>query len=300
MTRRFAASRASIEHNRKTARKDSSARWLRARFPIPPIRLARLERIVGLRSLSLQWPGYCESETNAPGGSHLLGTIVNAAAIIAGGVLGSLLRSGLPANIKAIVMQGVSLTVILIGLSMAIKTDNVLVVVLSIVIGGILGELLKIEDLLDRLGQRLEQRFGGGDGAFTKGFVTASLVYCVGAMAIMGPLDSGLTGRHTILFVKSILDGVTAVVFASSMGVGVAFSALPVFLYQGAITLAATAVKPLLTDGIIREMTATGGLLIFAIGLNMLTERLQIKVGNLLPAIFVAIGFTILFGRLPL
>ncbi|MGI6418504.1 MAG: DUF554 domain-containing protein [Thermoguttaceae bacterium] len=230
----------------------------------------------------------------------MLGTIVNAAAIIAGGVLGSLLRSGLPANIKAIVMQGVSLTVILIGLSMAIKTENVLVVVLSIVIGGILGELLKIEDLLDRFGRRLEQRFGGGDGAFTKGFVTASLVYCVGAMAIMGPLDSGLTGRHTILFVKSILDGVTAVVFASSMGVGVAFSALPVFLYQGAITLAATAVKPLLTDGIIREMTATGGLLIFAIGLNMLTERLQIKVGNLLPAVFVAIGFTILFGRLPL
>ena len=161
--------------------------------------------------------------------------------------------------------------------------------------------MLKIEDLLDRLGRRLNsERFGGGEGAFTEGFVTASLVYCVGAMAIMGPLDSGLTGRHTILFVKSILDGVTAVVFASSMGVGVAFAALPVFLYQGAVTLAATSVKPLLTDGIIREMTATGGLLIFAIGLNMLTDRLQIKVGNLLPAIFVAIGFTVLFGRLPL
>lgn len=229
----------------------------------------------------------------------MLGTIVNAVAIIAGALLGNLLKSGLRQNIKAVIMQGVSLTVILIGLSMAMETKNVLVVTLSIVSGGVLGELLKIEDLLDQFGMKLEKCFSAGDGAFTKGFVTGSLVFCVGAMAIMGSLESGLTGSHTTLFVKSILDGITSVVFASSMGVGVAFSALPVFLYQGSITLAASYVKPFLTDAIIREMTATGGLLIFGIGLNMLTDKLQIRVGNLLPAIFVAIFFTILFAHLP-
>jgi hypothetical protein len=121
-------------------------------------------------------------------------------------------------------------------------------------------------------------------------------------MAIMGSLESGLTGRHTTLFIKSILDGVTSTVFASSMGIGVAFSALPVFLYQGAITLAASYVKPFLTEAMITEMSAAGGLLIFAIGINMLTnsDRLRIKVGNLLPAIFLAILFVALVGKLPL
>lgn len=229
----------------------------------------------------------------------MLGTIVNAAAIIAGALLGNLLKSGLRSNVKEIVMQGVSLTVILIGLSMALETQNVLVVTLSTVIGGILGELLKIEERLNGFGRRLEKRFSNGDGAFTRGFVTASLVFCVGAMAIMGSLESGLTGRHTTLFVKSILDGVTSVVFASSMGVGVAFSALPVFLYQGSITLAASYVKPLLTDAIVREMTAVGGLLIFAIGVNMLTDKIHIRVGNLLPAIIVVVFFTIIFDLWP-
>jgi uncharacterized membrane protein YqgA involved in biofilm formation len=230
----------------------------------------------------------------------LLGTIVNAAAIIAGALLGNLLKSGFPDKYKSVIMQGVSLTVILIGLSMALKTQNVLVLTLSIVSGGILGEALRIEERLDSFGRKLEGRFGGSggnDGLFIKGFVTGSLVFCVGAMAIMGALESGLTGRHTTLFIKSILDGVTATVFASTMGIGVAFSALPVFLYQGAITIAAVYVKPFLTDAMIIEMSAAGGLLILGIGLNMLTDKMHIKVGNLLPAIFIAILFVVLFGK---
>lgn len=230
----------------------------------------------------------------------MLGTVVNAAAVILGALLGNFLKGGFPEKIKDTIMQGVSLTVILIGISMAIKTQNILVVTLSIVAGGILGELLRIEDRLAGFGKKLEQHLGGGDGSFTKGFVTSSLVFCVGAMAIMGSIESGLTGNHTTLFVKSILDGVTSIVFASSMGIGVAFSAIPVFLYQGSITLAAAYVKAFLTPAIIREMTATGGLLIFGIGLNMLSDRIRIKVGNLLPAIFVAILFTVLFARFPL
>jgi uncharacterized membrane protein YqgA involved in biofilm formation len=229
----------------------------------------------------------------------LLGTIVNAAAIILGAILGNFLKSGFPERFKTTLMQAISLAVILIGLSMALKTGNVMVVTLSIVIGGIIGELLRIEDWLKRLGLELEQRFGSDDnGNFSKAFVSASLVFCVGAMAIMGSLESGLTGHYNTLFIKSILDGVSSIVFASSMGIGVAFSALPVFLYQGGITLAATYIKPILTDAIVREMSATGGLLIVGIGLNILTGgKVQIKVGNLLPAIFVAILMVIVFSH---
>jgi hypothetical protein len=234
------------------------------------------------------------------GERNLLGTIINAAAIIVGTLLGNFLKGCFSENVRDTVMQGLSLTVMLIGLSMAIKTQNLLVVTISLVLGGILGEVLELEERLNRLGKRLEERFSRGDGDFTRAFVSASLIYCVGAMAIMGAIQSGLTGNHGILLIKSILDGVSAVVFSSSMGIGVAFSALPVFLYQGSITLAAAFVKGFLTDAIITEMTATGGLLIFGIGINMLKTNIKIKVGNLLPAIFIAVFLTALFPRLPI
>jgi len=230
----------------------------------------------------------------------LLGTIVNAATIILGTILGNSLKGRFSENIKQTIMQGLSLTVMLIGLSMAISTENMLIVTLSMVIGGILGELLKIEDRLNDFGRRLESRFSSEGGDFTRAFVTASLVYCVGAMAVLGSIQSGLEGDHSILFVKSILDGVSAVVFSSSMGIGVAFSAIPVFAYQGAIALAASFVKAFLTNNIITEMSATGGLLIFGIGINMLGINLNIKVGNLLPAIFVAVILAMVFADLPI
>lgn len=229
----------------------------------------------------------------------MLGTIVNAVAIIAGAMLGNFFKKGFPENIKATVMQGISLTVILIGFSMALQTSNFLILTLSIVSGGIVGEILKIETGLNLLGAKLEQRFGGSDGNFTRAFVATSLIYCVGAMAIIGAIESGLTGSHNTLFVKSILDGVSSIVFASTMGIGVAFSSLPVFLYQGAITVAAGLLKPLLSDTIIKEMTSAGGLLIVGIGINLFTSRSLVKVGNLLPAIFIAILFTLAFSRLP-
>jgi uncharacterized membrane protein YqgA involved in biofilm formation len=230
----------------------------------------------------------------------LLGTIVNAATIIIGTMLGNSLKGRFSENIKQTVMHGLSLTVMLIGFSMAIGTENMLIVTLSMVIGGIIGELLKIEDRLNSFGRKLETRFSSEGGDFTRAFVTASLVYCVGAMAILGSIQSGLEGDHSILFVKSILDGVSAVVFSSSMGIGVAFSALPVFIYQGAITLAASYIKAFLTNNIITEMSATGGLLIFGIGLNMLGINVNIKVGNLLPAIFVAVLLAAAFARAPI
>ncbi|MFO7152000.1 MAG: DUF554 domain-containing protein [Bacillota bacterium] len=229
----------------------------------------------------------------------MLGTIINSLAIVVGALMGSFLKGRFPENISTTLMQGLSLVVMLIGLSMALETKNLLIVTLSIVSGAVLGEIMRIEERLNRLGENLEKRFGGGDGDFTKAFVSASLIYCVGAMAIMGALESGLTGNHSILLVKSILDGVSSVVFSSTLGIGVAFSAATVFIYQGSITLAAGLIKSYLTDVVIAEMTAAGGLLIFGIGINMLEGNSRIKVGNLLPSVFTAIAFTVLFSKFP-
>jgi len=228
----------------------------------------------------------------------VLGTIVNAAAIVIGAMIGILLKTGIPEKIKNTMMQGIGLSVIVIGLSMALKTENIIITILSLVLGGIIGEVLQIEERLEDLGKWIETKLGrGSTGDFTKAFVTASLVYCIGAMAVMGALESGLTGKHDILYAKSTLDGISSVIFASSLGIGVAFSALPVLIYQGLITFAATFVKVFLTDSVINEMTAAGGVLILGIGLNILGIT-KIKIGNMLPAIFGAVFFVLIAANL--
>jgi uncharacterized membrane protein YqgA involved in biofilm formation len=217
------------------------------------------------------------------------GTIVNVAAIIAGGLTGKILGKGLPENMRSTVMQAIGLGVLLIGVQMALATQNVTIVIISLVLGGIVGELIKLQQRLDNLGLYLEAKFSkeAENNTFAKAFVTASLVYCVGAMAIMGALESGLTGQHQTLYAKSVLDGVSAIMFSSTLGIGVAFAALPVFIYQGLITLLASWVQNFMTVAVIAEMKATGGLLIFGIGLNLL-KIADIKVGNLLLAILSA------------
>ncbi|MCO1601427.1 DUF554 domain-containing protein [Desulfosporosinus nitroreducens] len=230
----------------------------------------------------------------------MLGTVVNTIAILIGGLLGLLFGQTLPDKIKKTVIQGIGLAVLLIGVSMALQTKNTLVVIASLVLGGIVGELIDIEHQLQKFGQMLERKLSkNGQAGFTKAFVTASLIYCVGAMAIMGAFESGLTGNNTILYAKSMLDGVTALVFASSMGIGVLASAIPVFIYQGLLTLSAGLLQGVLSPQVITEMGATGGLLIVGIGLNIL-EIKEIKVGNLLPGLFIAIPLTVLFTRLHL
>ena len=219
-----------------------------------------------------------------PQEEKLFGTIVNVFAIIAGSLTGVALSGGIPKKYTDTIMEGIGLAVILIGLKGALKSDDLLLVIFSLVIGSIIGEFLKIEDRLERMGRWLETRFSKAGDGIAKGFVTASLIYCVGSMAIVGALESGLTGNHQTLFAKSVLDGVSAVVFASTFGIGVLFSAVPVLLYQGSITLTASLVKPLLTPVVVTQMSAVGGLLIVGIGLNLLEIR-KIKVGNMLPAI---------------
>ena len=216
----------------------------------------------------------------------MLGTIVNTLAIIVGSLLGLVFRGGIPNQYRDTLMQGLSLAVILIGLKMAFKTEGILLVIFSLVIGGLMGELIRIEDRLENLGKRIETRFAKTGNGIAKGFVVTSLIFCVGSMAIVGSLESGLTGNHQTLFAKSALDGLASIIFASSFGIGVLFSSISVFLYQGLITLTASLIKPFLVNTVINQMSAVGGLLIMAIGINLL-EIHKIRVGNMLPAIFV-------------
>ncbi|WP_126429217.1 DUF554 domain-containing protein [Brevibacillus marinus] len=221
----------------------------------------------------------------------LTGTIVNAAAILLGSLIGRFL-SGIPEGTRQTVMNGIGLAVVLLGLQMSFQTENILLVIVSLVLGSLIGEALRIEYRLQQAGQWLERSIGKKkEGSIATGFVTATLVYCIGAMAVLGALDSGLRGNHDILYTKAMLDGFSAIIFTSTLGIGVAFSAIPVFLYQGGIALLSTQIYALLgkelLDAILVEVTATGGLLIVAIGINILEVR-KINVANMLPAILVA------------
>ncbi len=219
----------------------------------------------------------------------LLGSIINAGLIILGSIIGLLLRKGLPERLKATLMQGMSLAVILIGFQMALNSEEILVVIFSLATGAMMGELINIELKLQNLGKWIEKKFSKkSKDDFARAFVTSSLVYCVGAMAIMGALQSGLEGVHSTLIAKGMIDGITSIVFTSTLGIGVVFSAIPVFLYQGIITIMAGWLNQFLSPAIIVEMSAVGGLLIAAIGFNILNIA-KIKVGNLLPAIFMPI-----------
>ena len=226
----------------------------------------------------------------------MLGTLVNSAAIILGSLIGVFIKNGIKEEYKKIIMDGIGLTVVIIGIMGGIKSENIILVTISIVLGSIVGETLGIENKLDNLGNKLQKKFGKRDSNFSKGFVTATLIYCVGAMAIVGSLESGLLGKHDTLFAKSILDGTSSIIFASTLGFGVAFSSISVFIYQGVIALLASYIKDLLTPEVILEMSSVGGLLIMAIGINILEIR-KIKIGNMLPAIFIPIIYFVLVSN---
>lgn len=227
----------------------------------------------------------------------MLGTIVNVITIVVGSIIGILLNKGIKEEFKETIMDGIGLAVVVIGITSGIKTENTVLVIGSLVLGSLIGSIIGIENRLDQLGDNMEKRLGKGESTFSKGFVTASLVYCIGAMAIIGSLESGIAGNHQTLFAKSTLDGITAIIFASTLGIGVAFSAIPVLIYQGSITLLANLVKDILTPEAILEMSAVGGILIIAIGINILGLK-KIKVGNMLPAIFLPIIYYLVVGFL--
>jgi uncharacterized protein len=221
----------------------------------------------------------------------LLGTIVNGVCIAIGALLGKVFHR-IPEQVKTTVMSGIGLAVTLLGIQMGLKGEQFLVVIFSLVLGGVLGELWKLEDKLNELGYWLERKLGANqEGNIAKGFVTATLLFVIGAMAIVGALDSGLRGDHQVLYTKSIIDGFASIILTTTLGIGVIFSTIPVMIYQGTIALLATQIERWvpndLLQSFIAESTATGGILIIAIGLNMLGLT-QIRVVNLLPSILVA------------
>ena len=243
----------------------------------------------------------------------MLGTLVNAGAIVIGGALGLLLKKGLPKKIADTLMVSLGLCTLYIGISGCLEGENTLVLIVSMVIGAILGELIDLDDKINRLGQFLERKFAGkkateenNEGSqepsalgkkvsLAEGFVTSSLLFCVGAMAIVGSLQSGLTGNHETLFAKSMLDFVAAIIFASTLGAGVMLSASLLFVYQGSITLLAHVIEPFLTDSVIAEMNCVGNVIIIGLALNMLGIS-KFKVMNLVPAIFLPILLCRLLG----
>ena len=240
-----------------------------------------------------------------------LGTIINVIAVIVGSAIGLLIKNGLSQRFQDILKQGCGVATIFIGISGALKglvyisatgsieTQNILLLVISLVLGGFLGELLNIELGMERVGERLKKLVTPKeerekDGKFVEGFMTSTLVICVGAMAIVGSIQDGLTGDFTMLATKSVLDFVITLIFASTLGIGVMFSAIPLGLYQGSITLLAVLIAGFMTDAMISSMSSVGSVLIFCVGINLVFGK-TIKVGNMLPAIFIPIIYTLIF-----
>lgn len=247
----------------------------------------------------------------------MLGTLVNAAAIVLGGAIGLLLKKGLPRKMADTLMIGLGLCTLYIGISGCLEGENTLVLIVSMVIGTIIGEAIDLDDKINRLGKFLEKKFAGKKSndiagaaeeasnvesadasvivgrqgkkvSLAEGFVTSSLLFCVGAMAIVGSLQSGLTGNHETLFAKSMLDFVAAIIFASTLGAGVMLSASLLFVYQGSITLLAQFIEPFLTEPVIAEMNCVGNVIIIGLAMNMLGIS-RFKVMNFVPAIFLPI-----------
>jgi uncharacterized membrane protein YqgA involved in biofilm formation len=227
----------------------------------------------------------------------LLGTIVNGICIIIGTLLGKLFTR-IPDKTKETVMKVIGLAVFLLGIQMGFKSKEFLIVIISLVIGAVIGEWIDLDKKLNNIGNWIEKKVGTGQhGSVSKGFVTATLIFVIGAMAVVGSLDSGLRGDHHVLYTKSIIDGFTSIVLATTLGIGVIFSAIPVMLYQGSIALFATQIDLFvpaeLLELFIFEITATGGVMIMAIGLNIIGIT-SIRVANLLPGLIVAASLVLL------
>lgn len=228
------------------------------------------------------------------------GSVVNAVAIMAGALLGMLIKGKLSERFKTIIMQALGLSVIIIGLSGTLsavfrvssdgtlESNDIMIMIIFLVLGSIIGEAINIEQKLNRFADFVQKKLPSSEGNFSVGFVTATLLFCVGAMAVVGSLDEGLTGNTDTLYAKSILDGTSSIIFSATLGIGVIFSAVPVLLYQGSITLLAETLKPLLTPEVISQMSLVGNILILGIGLNILEIR-TIKVANMLPSVFLPI-----------
>ncbi len=227
---------------------------------------------------------------------RLLGTLVNVATVIAGSVVGLLFKAKLPPRLGAIAFQGIGLFTLFLGFTMAAKTKNLLVLIFAIVLGAITGELADIERHLTRLGDWLKRRLRLGGERFAEGMVAAFLLFCMGSMTVLGAIEEGLGGRPNLLVAKSVLDGFASIALAATLGVGVAFSVLPLLVYQGGLTILAATLGGALSETVVNEMSAAGGLLLVGLGINIL-EIKKLRVLNMLPALVYAALLAALFVR---
>lgn len=221
----------------------------------------------------------------------MTGTLINIVAVLVGGAAGMLFGARLSTRLKETIVAGMGLFTTAIGLQMFLKTENPLIVLGALMVGAVLGEWWNVEDGLQHVARWLEKRFARGpedSSGFVRGFMTASLLFCIGPMAILGAISDGLSGDYRTLAIKSVLDGFASIAFASSLGIGVLFSALPILIYQGGISLLAGQLNALVTPAMMGELTATGGVLLMGIGMSSLLELKRIRVGNLLPALATA------------
>ncbi len=224
----------------------------------------------------------------------MIGTIVNILAVIAGGVIGLLIRSKLPDRFIKIVFQVMGLFTIFLGIWMALKTSNFLLLVGSLVLGAVCGELIDIDKYLKRFSDWLRAKTKIKEGKFSEGLVTAFLLYCMGSMTILGAIEEGVNNDPNLLLVKSLMDGISSIALASALGIGVIFSVIPMLLYQGGLTVFASSVSVFFTDPIVNDLSATGGILLIGLGINIL-EIKQIKVINMIPALVFVVLLSFLF-----
>jgi uncharacterized protein len=221
----------------------------------------------------------------------MLGPIVNAVAVVVFALVGTFLVKNIPERIEEIIKKAIGLSIIYLGIKGAFENEKILLLIMSMVFGGIIGELIDIDKWMNKFGKWAESKLIKNNEAevkhdFAKGFVSATILYCTGSMSIIGSMQSGLVGNHQILFTKSVMDGSMSIVFGATFGIGAAFSAIPLLLYQGGIALAAAFIRDYLNPEVIREMSAVGSLIISAIGFNFLSVK-EIKVANLIPAMFI-------------
>ena len=222
----------------------------------------------------------------------MIGTLLNIAAILTGSVIGLVFGARIPDKLKETVIAGMGLFLGAMGLQMFLKTENSLIVLGALLIGTLLGEWWRIEDGLHRLGEFLERKFSreveNGSNKFVRGFMTASLLFCVGPVAILGSIQDGLTGDYNLLAVKSVLDGFASIAFASTLGIGVMFSTIIILVYQGGVSLLAAQLDAVISSSMMNELTATGGVILLGLAISSLLEIKKIRVGNMLPGLVVA------------
>lgn len=221
----------------------------------------------------------------------MIATFVNCGVIIVGCIVGLFIKGGIPERFNKIIMNGLALCAMFIGFSGALEGNNTIITIVSMAVGALIGEFIDIDKWLNKLGETIQKKLDKGDvkeSRIAEGFVNASLLYCVGAMSIVGALQAGLSGNYDTIYAKTVLDGVSSVIFSASMGIGVIFSSVTVLLYQGGITLCASFLSGILSQAVIAEMTAVGSLMIVGLGLNLL-EVTDIKIANLLPGILVPV-----------